>query len=551
MADARRRYLYTLGLLFAVVTQLALAIAPHDRADWALENALVLAFGAALLITRRWFVFSRVSYTLIFLYLCLHAIGAHYTYSLVPYDEWWRALTGHGFNAMVGWERNNFDRVVHFSYGLLLAYPIREIFLRVVEVRGFWAYFLPMDVTLSTSALYELLEWGAAATVGGDLGAAYLGTGRYLGRAERHGAGGRRAVIAMARHGAGQLARPAGPGARLGRQPQAPASAAVIARAVARAGSAAWAMRRRNRPAMVAAASDSGVPRSVMMPMPATGMGTSGRTRLASSPYGCTSSMPAGQRMSASLRVIRFHITPNVSQSITRSGACRPLARRPRRKASVWLPAEALSSHSQPSRSSQRVAPARGWPRRQAIMNSSGRRTSNSNSESPLLSAMRDATAKSSVPLRSAGCTAGSRPSETLILAAGMLRREIALLQHFGQHAQHHHGRHAHGHPRLRATEQLADVLAGQRQLRLGQPRAHRQVFAAFGEGDALGAAGRQRRLQLGLQFLDGLRYGGLAQVQAARRGPDAAQFGHLQPGAEMMVLHTAPETTFGCHLNK
>lgn len=175
MADARRRYLYTLGVLFAMIWT-ALAIAPHDRADWALENALVLAFGAALLVTRRWFVFSRTSYTLIFLYLCLHAVGAHYTYSLVPYDDWWRALTGHGFNSMVGWERNNFDRVVHFSYGLLLAYPIREIFLRVVEVRGFWAYFLPMDVTLSTSALYELLEWGAAATVGSELGAAYLGT---------------------------------------------------------------------------------------------------------------------------------------------------------------------------------------------------------------------------------------------------------------------------------------------------------------------------------------------------------------------------------------
>lgn len=175
MADGRRRYLYTLGVLFAVIWT-ALAIAPHDRADWALENALVLAFGAALFFTRRWFVFSRTSYTLIFLYLCLHAVGAHYTYSLVPYDDWWRALTGHSFNSLVGWERNNFDRVVHFSYGLLLAYPIREIFLRVVEVRGFWAYFLPMDVTLSTSALYELLEWGAAATVGSELGAAYLGT---------------------------------------------------------------------------------------------------------------------------------------------------------------------------------------------------------------------------------------------------------------------------------------------------------------------------------------------------------------------------------------
>lgn len=175
MSDARRRYLLTLAGVFAVIWT-ALAIDPHDRSAWALENALVLALGAVLFATRHAFVFSRASYTLIFLFLCLHTVGAHYTYSLVPYDEWWRALTGHSLNSLLGWERNNFDRVVHFSYGLLLAYPIREIFLRVAEVRGFWAYFLPLDVTLSTSALYELIEWGAAEFFGGDLGAAYLGT---------------------------------------------------------------------------------------------------------------------------------------------------------------------------------------------------------------------------------------------------------------------------------------------------------------------------------------------------------------------------------------
>lgn len=175
MIDARRRYLLSLAGVFAVIWA-ALAIDPHDRSAWALENALVLGLGIVLFATRHAFVFSRVSYTLIFLFLCLHTIGAHYTYSLVPYDEWWRALTGRTLNSLLGWERNNFDRLVHFSYGLLLAYPIREIFLRVAEVRGFWAYFLPMDVTLSTSALYELIEWGAAEFFGGDLGAAYLGT---------------------------------------------------------------------------------------------------------------------------------------------------------------------------------------------------------------------------------------------------------------------------------------------------------------------------------------------------------------------------------------
>ena len=42
--------------------------------------------------------------------------------------------------------------------------------------RGLVARFLPLDLTMSSSALYELIEWGAAVTVGSELGAAYLGT---------------------------------------------------------------------------------------------------------------------------------------------------------------------------------------------------------------------------------------------------------------------------------------------------------------------------------------------------------------------------------------
>lgn len=170
-----RHYTRSLTILFLLLWT-ALAIAPLNRHDWMLESVLVVVFGLALWFSRRAFVFSRVSYTLIFVYLCLHSVGSHYTYALVPYDEAWRSLTGSGFNAMFGWERNHYDRLVHFCYGLLLAYPIREIFLRVAEVRGFWGYFLPLDFTLSTSGLYELIEWGVAEVFGGELGAAYLGT---------------------------------------------------------------------------------------------------------------------------------------------------------------------------------------------------------------------------------------------------------------------------------------------------------------------------------------------------------------------------------------
>ncbi len=175
MKPAHHRYVLFLAALFAVEF-VALAIAPHDRADWALENALVAAFAIALIVTYRRFPFSRVSYTLIFLFLCLHEVGAHYTYAEVPYNAWTESLFGRPFNDLVGWERNHFDRLAHFSYGLMLAYPLREIFVRIAQVRGFWGYFLPLDLTMSTSMIFELFEWGAAEVFGGDLGIAYLGT---------------------------------------------------------------------------------------------------------------------------------------------------------------------------------------------------------------------------------------------------------------------------------------------------------------------------------------------------------------------------------------
>jgi putative membrane protein len=170
-----RRYVLCLaGLL--LLLWVPLAFDPFDRKDWLLENVLVVLAVALLAATYRRFTLSRISYTLIFLFLCLHTVGAHYTYAEVPYDDGWRSLTGSSFNDLVGWERNNFDRVVHFCYGLLLAYPVREMFLRVAGVRGFWGYFLPLDLTMSTSMLYELIEWAAAEFFGGELGIAYLGT---------------------------------------------------------------------------------------------------------------------------------------------------------------------------------------------------------------------------------------------------------------------------------------------------------------------------------------------------------------------------------------
>ncbi|NNE23604.1 MAG: DUF2238 domain-containing protein [Rhizobiales bacterium] len=155
---------------------LASAISPLHFADWLLENVLTVVFAIVFVATWRRFCFSPATHVMIFVFMSLHALGSHYTYAEVPYDQWWQSLTGWSLNEALGFERNHYDRLVHFCYGLLLAYPMREMLVRWVGLRGFWSYFIPLDLTMSTSMIYELIEWGAAEVFGGELGQAYLGT---------------------------------------------------------------------------------------------------------------------------------------------------------------------------------------------------------------------------------------------------------------------------------------------------------------------------------------------------------------------------------------
>lgn len=140
---------------------------PEKVFDWALENALVFFFVAALAITYRRFVFSDLSYLVLFLFLCLHEWGAHFKYSDVPLGEWMKPwLHTH---------RNHFDRVCHFSFGLMFSYPMREIAIRVLRVSGPWRYYLPVECTLALSAIYEMMEAGMASILSPERGEEFVG----------------------------------------------------------------------------------------------------------------------------------------------------------------------------------------------------------------------------------------------------------------------------------------------------------------------------------------------------------------------------------------
>jgi len=140
---------------------------PEKVFDWWLENAAALTFIAILGTTYRRLPLSDLSYVLIFVYLSMHEWGAEYKYSDVPLGEWMKPW--------LGTTRNHYDRVMHFSYGLLLAYPMQEWFMRVVGVTSRWRYLLPVESTLAFSACYEMLEALAASVLTPERGEEFVG----------------------------------------------------------------------------------------------------------------------------------------------------------------------------------------------------------------------------------------------------------------------------------------------------------------------------------------------------------------------------------------
>jgi putative membrane protein len=165
---------YPAALLAAFVAIfVALAITPWYRQDWLLENLLVFVAVPLLVANYRRLRFSNFAYTCLFVFFVLHEIGAHYTYSEVPWHEWLAALTG-GDRVLAG--RNHYDRFVHFCYGLLLMPAAWELIEARASPRGLWRWLIPLLFVMSHSVIYEMIEWLAALRFGGDLGVAYLGT---------------------------------------------------------------------------------------------------------------------------------------------------------------------------------------------------------------------------------------------------------------------------------------------------------------------------------------------------------------------------------------
>ncbi|WP_373099293.1 MULTISPECIES: DUF2238 domain-containing protein [Pasteurellaceae] len=145
-------------------------IAPFSRAVWYAEILPIIAVFGTLVLTYRYFQFSRTAYLLMSVWLIMHTVGAHYTFEHVPF-RWASDLLAPWLEE----GRNHFDRVAHYAIGFY-SYPAAEFLLRRKlcgpVIAGLFSLFLIMSV----AAAYELIEWQYAVLAGGDNGIAFLGS---------------------------------------------------------------------------------------------------------------------------------------------------------------------------------------------------------------------------------------------------------------------------------------------------------------------------------------------------------------------------------------
>jgi putative membrane protein len=157
--------------IMAAVAALALVASglwPRDRATWLMEVAPILIALPILVATHRRFPLTPLLYGLIAFHACVLAVGGHYTYAEVPLGFWFRDA--------LGLARNHYDRLGHLAQGFVPALVARELLLRTSPLRpGKWLFTIVTGLALAISALYELIEWGAAVALGQGADA-FLGT---------------------------------------------------------------------------------------------------------------------------------------------------------------------------------------------------------------------------------------------------------------------------------------------------------------------------------------------------------------------------------------
>lgn len=159
-----------LGIFF-----IGCCIAPPYPDYLLMQHVPTVLVVAALVYLSVRFEISRLSFSLVLAFLALHTLGARYLYSYTPYDAWLERLIGFNISEAFGFQRNHYDRLVHFCYGLLMTTPIQEFERRHFGLSHALSAALAVECIMATSAAYEIIEWLVAVAYTPEDAEAFLG----------------------------------------------------------------------------------------------------------------------------------------------------------------------------------------------------------------------------------------------------------------------------------------------------------------------------------------------------------------------------------------
>jgi putative membrane protein len=155
-------------LAAAALVTAASRVGARDPGTWWMEVAPSLVALPILALTLPRLRLTPLCYGAVAVHALILAVGGHFTYAEVPLGFWVRDA--------LGLARNHFDRLGHLAQGFVPALVARELLVRTSPLRpGGWRFALVTLSCLGISALYELVEWGAAVALGQGADA-FLGT---------------------------------------------------------------------------------------------------------------------------------------------------------------------------------------------------------------------------------------------------------------------------------------------------------------------------------------------------------------------------------------
>ena len=171
-----KRIKISLTILYVIFSLILISVSPMSNREYLYLNNIGTLFLLFLMIVDiQKEVLSKLGFIGLLMFSVSHSFGSCYLYQYVPYNEWMIYLFDFNFDSFFGFERNHYDRLVHFLFGVLLLASSRDLIIKLSNFNPKQALFVAFLSIQVFSMLYELFEWGITISLSEGMADSYNG----------------------------------------------------------------------------------------------------------------------------------------------------------------------------------------------------------------------------------------------------------------------------------------------------------------------------------------------------------------------------------------